>query len=462
MSRRERNQQLADLLARTGWSGGELARAVNRRGRERGLSLRYDRTSVAHWLSGSVPRPPVPELVAAALTERLGHVVTPSEAGLGRGNGSGDETIVRQPADLRGALEHLVALCRQDQDPARGAGRWDTPYSWTHVPVWLPPSYPSGSSEPSSPSAPAHASAPHGVALEEMVRWFAGMLRQHGGGYLRGGLVGGVVDAAGRLLVPSGAGIGTGGGAEDHGRLVATAQLVHLLGDVTDDTRGSGLAQRYYWHALALAQAAGDSRQYAITLRVLSAQALRQGMHGYAQQLIDAGLRALGPDGDAATRSFLLAGRALVLSRRGSYGEALDHLEEATARQADAAPRTHPFAHYSLAALQYQHGSVRMAARRHDEAIVWLETSLARRPQSEHRTLALTHARLAQCHLSTGGLDAACGHWDAFLEHLPHLESAVVRSAVLTARRDLTPYGHRAQARDVLRRLPRPGRPATP
>ncbi|SDK31514.1 tetratricopeptide repeat protein [Streptomyces indicus] len=441
MPTRERNRPLTELLAAAGWSGGDLARAVNRRGRDRGLRLRYDRTSVAHWLTGSMPRPPVPELVAAVLTEHLGRTVTPADAGLG--GGRRDDTTARPVTGARDALEHLVALCRRDDMPAYGEGGPATPYVWTHVPQWSPP-------DSASPHAPL-AAAP----VREMVDWFARMLQQHGGGHLRGGLLGGVVDGAGRLLVAASS------GAADHCRLVATAQLVHLLGDVTEDACRSGLAQRYYWHALALARAAGDSRQYAITLRVLSVQALRRGHLDHAQALIDAGLRALGPGGDAATRSFLFAGRAEVLSRRGRYDEALGLLDEASAHQAEAPPQEGPFAHYSLAALQYQHGAVRIAAGRHEEAITWLDASLARRPPSEHRAVALTHARIARSHLATGGLDAACRHWSAFLEHYPQVDSAAARAALDAARRDLTPYLHHARAREVLRRLPRPA-PAPP
>ncbi len=58
--RRVANAWLGDLLAEAGWSGAELARAVNALGTLHGLALRYDRTAVAHWLSGTRPRRPVP------------------------------------------------------------------------------------------------------------------------------------------------------------------------------------------------------------------------------------------------------------------------------------------------------------------------------------------------------------------------------------------------------------------
>lgn len=57
MARRDANGLLAALIAEADWTAGELARAVNGLGMAQGLCLRYDRTSVAHWLTGSRPRP---------------------------------------------------------------------------------------------------------------------------------------------------------------------------------------------------------------------------------------------------------------------------------------------------------------------------------------------------------------------------------------------------------------------
>lgn len=77
-----RNTRLAALQQEAGWTNGDLAREVNRLGTLHGLRLAYDRTAVAHWLSGSRPRPPVPALVAEILSRRLGRLVTPEWAGL--------------------------------------------------------------------------------------------------------------------------------------------------------------------------------------------------------------------------------------------------------------------------------------------------------------------------------------------------------------------------------------------
>src|SRR5437868_8378711 len=75
VTRRPPDDQLRSLLAEASWTGQELARAVNALGAETGMILTYDRTSVAHWLRGTRPRPPVPALISEVFTRRLGRIV---------------------------------------------------------------------------------------------------------------------------------------------------------------------------------------------------------------------------------------------------------------------------------------------------------------------------------------------------------------------------------------------------
>ncbi|MER5353392.1 hypothetical protein ABT093_24035 [Kitasatospora sp. NPDC002551] len=78
------NHRLRALLDEAALSGEGLARAVNRAGVECGLVLRYDRTSVSHWLAGSLPMEPVPGLLCEVLSRWLGRPVAPEHAGLAR------------------------------------------------------------------------------------------------------------------------------------------------------------------------------------------------------------------------------------------------------------------------------------------------------------------------------------------------------------------------------------------
>lgn len=82
----EANTRLADLFGLTGWSKGELARLVNRQAAAMGHpQLATDTSRVRRWIdTGESPREPVPKVLAALFTERLGRVVTIEDLGFDR------------------------------------------------------------------------------------------------------------------------------------------------------------------------------------------------------------------------------------------------------------------------------------------------------------------------------------------------------------------------------------------
>ncbi|MFC4031531.1 hypothetical protein ACFO3J_08565 [Streptomyces polygonati] len=82
----EANTRLADLFGLTGWSKGELARLVNRQAAAMGHpQLATDTSRVRRWIdTGESPRDPVPKVLAALFTERLGRVVTIEDLGFDR------------------------------------------------------------------------------------------------------------------------------------------------------------------------------------------------------------------------------------------------------------------------------------------------------------------------------------------------------------------------------------------
>ncbi|MGW0628879.1 DNA-binding protein NsdB [Streptomyces sp. NPDC002758] len=80
------NTRLADLFGLAGWSKGELARLVNRQAAAMGHpQLSTDTSRVRRWIdTGEIPRDPVPRVLEALFTERLGRVVTIEDLGLVR------------------------------------------------------------------------------------------------------------------------------------------------------------------------------------------------------------------------------------------------------------------------------------------------------------------------------------------------------------------------------------------
>ncbi|WP_329362274.1 hypothetical protein OG896_03580 [Streptomyces sp. NBC_00669] len=91
----EANTRLADLFGLTGWSKGELARLVNRHAAAMGHpQLATDTSRVRRWIdTGESPREPVPRVLAALFTERLGRVVTIEDLGFDRRRQAGKKQI---------------------------------------------------------------------------------------------------------------------------------------------------------------------------------------------------------------------------------------------------------------------------------------------------------------------------------------------------------------------------------
>ncbi|MFF7167152.1 hypothetical protein ACFZBP_38260 [Streptomyces sp. NPDC008086] len=111
----EPNTRLADLFGLAGWSKGELARLVNRQAAAMGHpQLSTDTSRVRRWIDmGEIPRDPVPRVLAALFTERLGRVVTIEDLGLvrhGRAGKRQDAGSVEHPDGVPWAPERTAAV----------------------------------------------------------------------------------------------------------------------------------------------------------------------------------------------------------------------------------------------------------------------------------------------------------------------------------------------------------------
>jgi hypothetical protein len=105
------NQQLAAVLAEAGASGQSLARRVNALAARVGLRCTYTHTSVANWTRrGMTPKPPIPQLIAQALSERLTRPVTVGEIGMTQSETTGFGVGLDFPRDLSAALRNTTDL----------------------------------------------------------------------------------------------------------------------------------------------------------------------------------------------------------------------------------------------------------------------------------------------------------------------------------------------------------------
>ncbi|MER7830186.1 transcriptional regulator [Streptomyces sp. NPDC095602] len=247
---RQPNERLQALIQEAGCSNAGLARRVNMVGSERGLDLRYDKTSVARWLRGQQPRGRAPGIIAEALGRKLGRTVTIDEIGMAGGRNLAGGVGLQFSPTVAGAVEQVCELWRSD------VGRRDfLSGSAVAASALVEPSRDWLITGP-DPQVARTAGARVGLADVRAVRAMTEALveldHKFGSGHVRpvvvhylnsvvsGMLAGSYRDTVGRQLFG------------------AVARLTELAGYMAVDTGQPGLAQRYYIQALRLAQAAGD------------------------------------------------------------------------------------------------------------------------------------------------------------------------------------------------------------
>ncbi|MGD9485944.1 sporulation protein [Streptomyces sp. TRM70308] len=363
MSREPRgpNEKLGTVLALAGISNAGLARRVNDLGAQRGLSLRYDKTSVARWVSkGMVPQGAAPHLIAAAIGSKLGRPVPLHEIGLADADPA-PEIGLAFPRDVGAAVKSATDLYRLDLAGRRGSGSvWQslagsfavsayaTPVSrWLISPVDSSVARAHAPGEGGGPRTEAAAEPPGGAGAPGT----AGTTSTTGtSGFpgVPGGKVVGLAGAAGGPgCGPAGAvprsRVGHsdvaklreaaeearrwdskyGGGdwrssmvpeclrvdatplllgayTDEVGRALfgATAELTRLAGWMAFDTGQQEAAQRYYIQALRLARAAADVPLGGYVLASMSLQATYR---GFADEGVDLAQAALERNRSVAT-----------------------------------------------------------------------------------------------------------------------------------------------------------------
>ncbi|MFF0228356.1 hypothetical protein [Streptomyces sp. NPDC004629] len=421
------------MLTEADWTAGDLARAVNFLGKAHSLTLRYDRTSVAHWISGSRPRSPVPELAASALSRRTGRLITEEATGLAADSRDAEEGMALHLAQSS-PVRYLVDMAQADTDPLRRALVTRSAYTLTAVVLhdWSRP-------HAAPPARVRRATAADVEILQEMVHLVADRSERRGGAHGRSALAAYLADDVSRVLASSAS------AALRRELLAACAELAHLLAQMTDDAGYPGLAQRYFHTALGLAGQAGHRTLYAITMRAMSAQALRMHHYKYAAELAEGALETVGTDAGHAVMAFLLSQRAVAHSLGGDQRLAFKDLTDAETRHGQATSASGPFTAYPRAGLDYQRAQALLHLGRRVDAVVALQDCLRHRSPAQRRSHALTQARLAELLLGNGHVEQACVHWNLFLDDYPHVRSTHVDHALAGLRSALRP--HRRQRR---------------
>ncbi|MBL1088180.1 MULTISPECIES: hypothetical protein [Streptomyces] len=442
---RQNNQRLRSLIQEAAVSNSALARQVNVLGREQGLDLRYDKTSVSRWLRGQQPRGRVPAIIAEALSSRLGRTVSTDQIGMANGNSVTCGVGLHFAADVKDALGQVRELWQMDAESSEALSGTTMGTAALVEPTrdWL-------ISAVDPEVAQSRRLGPRaGLEEVEMVRVTTRALEEldHrvGGGYVRPV----VVSCLNSVL----SGLFAGSYSETTGRqlFAAAARLTELAGYTAMDTGRPGLAQRYYIQALRLAQAA-DERCYGgyVLAAGLSRLAVDAGCAREAVQLARAaqeGTRGQAPP--AAQALFYVAearGYALLGDSR-TCGMLRDKALEAMAH-ADPVDAPEWLAHFDRAyladELAHCHRDLqqpRQAARRAAEA-------LARHPRTRVRRRAIDLLLLASAQVQAGEVEEACRVAEEAVGLLRQLRSALGRKYLEQFLAGLRPYRDTKPASD--------------
>ncbi|MFI9455249.1 hypothetical protein [Amycolatopsis sp. NPDC052450] len=437
MPRRVPNDRLRELLTASGWSHDNLARAVNNAGSEVGLRLRYDRTAVAHWLSGSRPRAQVPLLIAEVLTRRLGGPVTAAELGFGL---AVDERKEVRPAS---ALTVLAELVGADLSVI-GHGRLAR--SVYRLDVLAVPAWPEQAGEARRCHRPTQSISGTVGMARHMVRVFAAASHEFGSGHARTALTTYLADD----ILPRLADRDTD--ADRRELLGSVLDLTLLIGFACFDSNEHGLGQRYYRVALDLAVLNLDPVRYAIVLRALSLQACHLGHGTTALGLALAALTVGDRHAEPYTSAFLHAQVSLSYAVLGRDEAALAaHLRARETLGQATGPRP-VFGSYNRGELNYHAASIRVFSGDTAGAVMALHRALRHYPPGERRSLALALAELAERQLDLGLLGRACTVAHRFLDVYPGLRSGRVTAALGELKKRLQTFARHPEARALVLR----------
>lgn len=436
------NEKLGALLALAQISNAGLARRVNDLGARRGLTLRYDKTSVARWVTkGMVPQGVAPHLIAAAIGGKLGRPVSLHEIGLADADPA-PEIGLAFPREVGEAVRSATDLWRLDLAGRRDflAGSFAVTAYTTPASRWLINPADGSVARKSADLASLRVGyadiAKLREAAEDARRWDS----KYGGGDWRSGMVQEClrVEAAPLLLASY---------SDDVGRALfgATAELTRLAGWMAFDTGQQEAAQRYYIQALRLARAAADVPLGGYILASMSLQATYRGFADEGVDLAQAAVERNRGLATARTMSFfhLVEARAQAKSGNAAACSAVLAAAEAwldRARPGDTDPVWLDFYSYQRLAADAAEcfrdlGLPRQVRR-------FTEQALAQPAEGFVRSHGLRLVVSAVAELDSGNLDAACAAGTRAVEVAGRISSVRTTEYVKDLLHRLEPYGN--------------------
>ncbi|WP_405570600.1 transcriptional regulator [Streptomyces sp. NBC_01167] len=447
---RQPNERLQALIQEAGCSNAGLARRVNMVGTERGLDLRYDKTSVARWLRGQQPRGRAPGIIAEALGRKLGRTVTIDEIGMANGKNLASGVGLQFSPTVLGAIEQVCELWRSD------VGRRDfLSGSAVAASALVEPSRDwliTGADTQVARTAGSRVGVSDVEAVRAMTAALTELDHRFGSGHVRPVVVHYLNSVVSGLL--------SGSYRESVGRelFAAVARLTELAGYMAVDTGQPGLAQRYYIQALRLAQAAGD-RAYggyvlAASMSHLAAQlgnpreiaqlarAAQEGARGHVTPRAEAMFLA------AEARGHALLGDAHTC--HAVAGRAQTALERAEPRSGDDPAW---IAHFDRAYLADELAHCYRDLGQPEAAARHATDALEGHPESRARRLAIGLVLLATAQVQQREVEQACHTGSRAVELLGGLRSSRGAEYLDDLQQRLEPYADEPAVREFGARL---------
>ncbi|WP_026057824.1 hypothetical protein [Streptomyces sp. SS] len=439
-----RNEELAAVIAETGWSQPVVAAAVVRVAAEAGIDelLSVKRSHIAMWVAGTRPRGRAADILRETLSRRLGRPLALGEIGLA---GTASDTVTGSEWDTD-TLTALVDLGRNSMDRERrrlltGAAVYSVGGLVLPRDPWWDEAPQRARSRATGPNRRVGETEVR--AVREMTEFFARRDQRHGGVDGRTALYQYIVDDVARYV--------SGVFSSENSRRAlysAAAEAVYVAGWMSFDASQHEPARRYFTLALKLAAEADDAPLAGHILRAMAHQAIDLGHARAAMDLATASVER-NRYVHASPRERALIGivhaRALAGDGQRRNAIAAMHRAETDLSQAttgdDEPQRIWFFQEASLAhetartlwALGDLEGSLRhfRASVRH------------RKTDSFSRTHAVTLGYMGTVQAGQGNIDAACQTWSRALDAMDGVQSGRAREAVVTMRTVLSPFRNR-------------------
>ncbi|MEV0604650.1 hypothetical protein AB0I82_35870 [Streptomyces sp. NPDC050315] len=422
MARRPRtpNTALAELMQAGGIANAQLARRVNAAGAELGVPLRYDKTSVSHWLAGSVPKDEARPAVTEALSRLLGRPVTSAEIGWST-----------DPAEERDVVAGVMALTRADMDPSRrsvlGAG--------LYAATLAVPSFEdvAGRIQHTAAGRTVRIGPGDVATVKRMTERVADILDELGGAHARPMAAAFLTNTVGPYLRADGS------AQVQRDMFAAAADLTYLTGWMAMYEREQGLGQTYYLKALRLAGRAEDHVTYCRTLRGMSLQASHLGYGPRALEFADSAAEAA-PAAGPRLVAFLRGQQAHAAAMVGDRRQSFARLRETETALAQADNRRDAVGGYDEAAYHFHEAHVRWCLKDGEGSIQALRRSNRARSPQERQGRVHCLGVIAQRQMAMRHVEAACTTWDEFLDEYQMISSARGDEHLDNLREGIRPY----------------------